>query len=448
MFPAWAQDDSCSWRGNAAGWLLSDCPDIDGTASPALKQHLHDQDVRDMEFILRHKGYKTLESYYSLAHKPDERAVILHQGRQLYKLVSKLPAMEGKLERIFGERPGEQAMRHPPQVPRKDLLGQSKFKSALDVALQKASFIMDGEKYQECTRALQRSYELMAACMHKTLEACNKIGPLWSHAELDKMRFSARQYALAQNNLLKDARMCVRNLLIMVCGVMVGGFDEHAIMLETASEASKLAGCDINFIRQLCNGIKHFDVLNPSAAPKRNADSGLQPSGSDAVPQQPGFLPPSSSDAVPEQHSGLPQSGSEAVPEQDNGLAPSGSDAVPEQHNDLLPSGSDAVPEQHSGLLPSSSDAVPKQHSGLSASSLDAVPQQLGDSQPSSSDAVPQQFGGFQPAISSDAGAATDTSLLAQMYEIMMDVRRNQERHEIMLSLAFGQWMAEQTDAD
>jgi hypothetical protein len=34
------------------------------------------------------------------------------------------------------------------------------------------------------------------------------------------------------------------------------------------------------------------------------------------------------------------------------------------------------------------------------------------------------------------------------MYEIMMDVRRNQERHEIMLSLAFGQWMSEQTDAD
>jgi hypothetical protein len=437
---------------------------MDGTGSPALKQHLLDQDVRDMEFILRHKGYKTLESYSSLAYKLDERAVILHQGRQLYKLVSKLPAMESKLERIFGERPGEQAMQHPPQVPRKDLLSQSKFKSTINISLQKASFLMDGEKYQEVTRSLHRSYDLLAACMHKALEACDKIGPLWSNAELDSMRFSTREFAKAQNNILKDARMYVRNYLFMICGVMAGGFDEKATMLEIASEASQLAGCDSNFSSQLANGVKHFDVLNPSAAPKRNRlFSGLQPSRSDAVPLlEPGSLPPSGSHAVSEQHNGLLPSGEDAVPEQQSGLLPSGLDAVPEQHSGLLPSGLDAVPEQHSGLPPSSLDAVPEQnsglppssldavpeqHSGLSAISSDAVPQQRGDFQPSSSDAVSQLFGGFQPA-SSDAGAATDTPLLAQMYEIMMDLRRNQERHEIMLSLAFGQWMSEQTDAD
>jgi hypothetical protein len=102
MYSSQTPCDPSHLLGNAAPWQL-DCPAIDGGASLPLKQWLAACGVSEMEVIMGQKGYNTLESYLSLANKPEERAIILTQRRQLYNIVLNLPAMQYKLDRICGD---------------------------------------------------------------------------------------------------------------------------------------------------------------------------------------------------------------------------------------------------------------------------------------------------------------------------------------------------------
>jgi hypothetical protein len=207
------------------------------------------------------------------------------------------------------------------------------------------------------------------------------LGPIWRKDELKKLKGPAWWQAKAENDVIKDARIYLRNLFLMQCGVLAGGFENADNLREIAEHTACAAGVDGDFVSQIRNGIDRFDVLDLAREPKRNTG----PSSSHADPEQLGGCKPSSSDAVA----------------QVGGLLPSSSDATSDQLGGMQPSSSHAVPQlPFSGLPPSSSDAVADQ--GLQPHSSDAIPQLLGDARACSSEGVPQQLGGFL-ASSSDA---------------------------------------------
>jgi hypothetical protein len=357
-----------------------------------------------MEVILRHKGYNTIESYLSLANKPEERAIILTQGRQLYNNVLNLPAMQCKLDRMFGDVLGGASFLSSARtllVPGEDPQNQTLMKRRLEQALQRVAYMFGPERQQACMHALHGSNHLMTASIQQTLEAIKALGLVWSRDELKKLRGPAWFQAKAENDVIRDARIYLRNLFFMQCGVLAGGFENAVILKEIAEHAAHAAGMDGDFTSQIRNGIDKFDVLDLAREPKRNTGAssshvdseqfgGLQPSSSDAVAQVGGLLP-SSSDATSDQVGGMQPSSSHAAPQQPlGGLPQSSSDAVADQG--LQPHSSDAMSQLLGDAQACSSEGVPQQLGGFLASSSDAVSEHLGLMQTDSSDGAPQQL--------------------------------------------------------
>ena len=75
-----------------------------GGLSDALRQKLAEEDLVDMEVLLRYRGIRTLYGLESL--EPTERVVLLCKARLLYELLEIFPSYRvNALNELFGDAP-------------------------------------------------------------------------------------------------------------------------------------------------------------------------------------------------------------------------------------------------------------------------------------------------------------------------------------------------------
>ena len=80
----------------------NDVPREHGQLSDALKERLAQQDLLDLEVLLRYRGVRTLRALESL--ETNERAVLLCKARELYELLGIFPSnLKKALDRLFGD---------------------------------------------------------------------------------------------------------------------------------------------------------------------------------------------------------------------------------------------------------------------------------------------------------------------------------------------------------
>ena len=91
-------------QGQSTAAQYSDVPPANGQLSDALKHKLAEEDLLDMEVLLRYRGIRTLRALESL--ETTERAVILCKSRELYELLGIFPSnLKNTLNKLFGDVP-------------------------------------------------------------------------------------------------------------------------------------------------------------------------------------------------------------------------------------------------------------------------------------------------------------------------------------------------------
>ena len=88
----------------SANSFFSDVVPSNGGLSDALRQKLAEEDLVDMEVLLRYRGIRTLYGLESL--EPTERVVLLCKARLLYELLEIFPSYRvNALNELFGDAP-------------------------------------------------------------------------------------------------------------------------------------------------------------------------------------------------------------------------------------------------------------------------------------------------------------------------------------------------------
>ena len=91
-------------HGQSTASQYSDVCPFNGQLSDALKHRLAEEDLLDMEVLLRYRGIRTLRALESL--ETTERAVLLCKARQLYELLGIFPSnLKNTLNKLFGDVP-------------------------------------------------------------------------------------------------------------------------------------------------------------------------------------------------------------------------------------------------------------------------------------------------------------------------------------------------------
>ena len=90
--------------GQSAAARFSDNVPPNGGLTDALKQKLAEEDLLDMEVLLRYRGIRTLRALESL--ETTERVVLLCKARELYELLGIFPShLKNALNKLFGDVP-------------------------------------------------------------------------------------------------------------------------------------------------------------------------------------------------------------------------------------------------------------------------------------------------------------------------------------------------------
>ena len=88
----------------SANARFSDVVPSNGGLSDALRQKLAEEDLADMEVLLRYRGIRTLHALESL--EPTERVVLLCKARLFYELLEVFPSHKKiALNKLFGDVP-------------------------------------------------------------------------------------------------------------------------------------------------------------------------------------------------------------------------------------------------------------------------------------------------------------------------------------------------------
>ncbi len=106
--------------GQSAAARFSDNVPPNGGLTDALKQKLAEEDLLDMEVLLRYRGIRTLRALESL--ETTERVVLLCKARELYDLLGIFPRhLKNTLNMMFGNLP-PQSMYQGGHAGRQDAL--------------------------------------------------------------------------------------------------------------------------------------------------------------------------------------------------------------------------------------------------------------------------------------------------------------------------------------
>ena len=323
----------------STAYLLSDVPPSNGCLSDALKHRLAEEDLLDLEVLLRYRSIRTLRALESL--ETNERAVLLRKSRELYELLGIFPSkLKNTLNKLFGDVPqqgmfrgspwamqaGEMPYMHPqwaggkggwdlqqarpggvPEPLKDPLEDDTHLKRRLGADLLGAMHIVGRERYTECLRRLKRSDELVAASCIEAAEAL---------AVLRIMKEDVR--GREAKEALKTALAAVRDVIMWRCAGNELGMDSREAMVRAFQEACRHTNCDENAVSQLTLSHKRIrDELAGGPPPKKRSAIGVErrtkgasarasrSSQAPAVPEEPKTVPaqfdpmaPSSSDAV------------------------------------------------------------------------------------------------------------------------------------------------------
>ena len=267
----------------------SDVPPPNGGLSDALKHKLAEEDLLDLEVLLRYRGIRTLRALESL--ETTERAVLLCKARELYELLGIFPSnLKNTLNKLFGDVPqqgmfhgspwamqsGAMAYMHPqwaghggwghhaskpggPEPLTEPLDDDTYLKRTLGAALLGAREIVGWERYTECLRRLKRSDELVVA---SCLEAAEGLAALGIRKE--DVRDRERKEAL------KAAKKAVRDVLLWRCTGNALGLDSREALVRAFEEACRHTHCDENTVSQLTNGYRRIREELAGGPPPKN----------------------------------------------------------------------------------------------------------------------------------------------------------------------------------
>lgn len=255
-------------HGQSTASLYSDVCAFNGQLSDALKHKLAEEDLLDMEVLLRYRGIRTLRALESL--QTTERAVLLCKARQLYELLGIFPSnLKNTLNKLFGDVPSSGAMQSGampymhsqwagqawgltsiPEGP-ESLTGplddDTYLKRVLGAALLGAREIVGWERYTECLRRLKRSDELIVASCLEAAEALAALGILKEDVRDDERK-----------EALKAAKKAVRDVLLWRCTGNALGLDSREALVRAFEEACRHTHCDQNTVSQLCTGYRRI----------------------------------------------------------------------------------------------------------------------------------------------------------------------------------------------
>jgi hypothetical protein len=267
-------------HGQSTAQQYSDVPPSNGQLSDALKHKLAEEDLLDMEVLLRYRGVRTLRALESL--ETTERAVLLCKARELYELLGIFPSnLKNTLNKLFGDVPqqgmfhaspwamqsGAMPYMHPqwaghggwghhalptsrpggPEPLTDPLDDDTYLKRTLGAALLGAREIVGWERYTECLRRLKRSDELVVASCLEAAEALAALG-----IRKEDVRDRERKEAL------KAAKKAVRDVLLWRCTGNALGLDSREALVRAFEEACRHTHCDENTVSQLTNGYRRI----------------------------------------------------------------------------------------------------------------------------------------------------------------------------------------------
>ena len=279
-------------QGQSTAAQYSDVPPANGQLSDALKHKLAEEDLLDMEVLLRYRGIRTLRALESL--ETTERAVILCKSRELYELLGIFPSnLKNTLNKLFGDVPhqgmfnvspwamqsGALPYMHPQWAghggwghhalpasrpggpePLTDALDDDTYlKRTLGAALLGAREIVGWERYTECLRRLKRSDELVVASCLEAAEALAALG-----IRKEDVRDRERKEAL------KAAKKAVRDVLLWRCTGNALGLDSREALVRAFEEACRHTHCDENTVSQLTNGYRRIREELAGGPPPKN----------------------------------------------------------------------------------------------------------------------------------------------------------------------------------
>ena len=282
-------------HGQSTAAQFSDVPPSNGRISDALKQKLAEEDLLDMEVLLRYRGIRTLRALESL--ETTERAVLLCKARELYEILGIFPSnLKNTLNKLFGDVPqqamfmgspwatqsGSMPYMHPlwagaggwgqaqvqrgaPEPLTDPLPDDTYLKRTMGAALLAAREIVGWERYTECLRRVKRSDELIvAAC----LEAAEGLAALGIRKE--DVRDRERKEAL------KAAKKACRDVLLWRCTGVALGLDSREALVRAFEEACRHTHCDENTVSQLTNGYRRIreELAGVPPPPKRRRSEG------------------------------------------------------------------------------------------------------------------------------------------------------------------------------
>ena len=283
---------------SANSWY-SDVVPSNGGLSDALKQRLAEEDLVDLEVLLRYRGIRTLYGLESL--EPTERVVLLCKARLLYELLEVFPSYrKNALKKLFGDGPqmavyqGSRSVVHAGGLPYMTQqwasapIGQSHPQASMnqtpgglerltqplsDDTILKRTFaeallgareIVGLVCYEECLRRLKRSDELaMASC----LEAAEALASLCIKVK------DVRDPELKK--ALKLANKVVRDILLWRCAGNALGLDSREALIRAFEAACCHTHCDEHTVSQLTNGYRRIleELANGASVRNRSAAS-------------------------------------------------------------------------------------------------------------------------------------------------------------------------------
>ena len=279
-------------HGQSTAARYSDVPPSNGQLSDALKHKLAEEDLLDMEVLLRYRGIRTLRALESL--ETTERAVLLCKARELYELLGIFPSnLKNTLNKLFGDVPhqgifnvspwamqsGALPYMHPqwaghggwghhalpasrpggPEPLTDPLDDDTYLKRTLGAALLGAREIVGWERYTECLRRLKRSDELVVASCLEAAEALAALG-----IRKEDVRDRERKEAL------KAAKKAVRDVLLWRCTGNALGLDSREALVRAFEEACRHTHCDENTVSQLTNGYRRIREELAGGPPPKN----------------------------------------------------------------------------------------------------------------------------------------------------------------------------------
>ena len=270
----------------------SQYPDVspsNGGLSEALKHKLAEEDVLDLEVLLRYRGIRTLRALENL--NTEEKAVLLCKSRQLFELLGIFPSnLKNTLNKLFDDLPQQAVFqRNPwaeqvngipymqPQWPAHGGWGQHQIEPGgpepltdpleddthvmrcLRATLLRAKKTIGLIRYKECWRRLKRSEELAVTSCREAAEALASL-------EIEKQNVRDREGIQA----LKDAKRVVRDVFFWRCTGSKLGLDSKACLVRAFEASARHTNCGENLVAQLT--LAHKRILEELAglpAPKR-----------------------------------------------------------------------------------------------------------------------------------------------------------------------------------